>query len=314
MQRILVTGGAGFIGSWLVKNLLESGHEILVYDSLERGKPEFLPDSANLRFVKGDILDEKMLSAVFEGFQPQIVIHLAAMHFIPDCVAKPRLALRINAEGAQAILDECKRSCVKKVIIASSAAVYPIRELPHKESEPINASEVYDNVYSVTKVVNERLLDEFSKRYADKVCIGLRIFNAFGPHETNPHLIPDIISELKNGDIIRLGNTESERDYVYVEDLADAIAKLAINYSQLGFDVFNIGAGQGHSAVDIVKAIAQLTGRPLRIEHVETKKRKIDRKFLIADISKIREATGWQPKTSFEEGLSRLLKYEGLVK
>jgi UDP-glucose 4-epimerase len=295
-KKILVTGGAGFIGSNLVKILVSAGAEVLVYDNFSVGKRTFLPpEERNLSIKNGDILDAENLALALSSFSPNIVIHLAAMHFIPYCEKYPAEALRVNLVGAQNVIEACNESTAQ-LIFASSAAVYPISNKPLREDDQITLEGIYGSVYGVTKAAGEILIRHHSEKSKIK-CLALRLFNNYGPNETNPHLIPHILEEMKKGNTINLGNVRPKRDYIYVDDTCRAIVYLFSDKNQFG--IYNVGTGKEYSAEEIVKIISK-----------KTRKRKRDRMHLLADISKITKATSWKPEIDLKKGLQQLVKYE----
>lgn len=223
MQRILVTGGAGFIGSHLVPRLLEAGHHVLTIDNLSFGKMTYLPlTSDTFEFVKSDITDKVILAKILKKFEPQIVIHLAAIHYIPYCNAHPVKTTEINIMGTRILFEFCRKIELDLLFFASTAAVYPIRDVANSENSQLGPIDIY----GYTKVIGEDLAKLFYLETNIKTIIG-RLFNVYGPNETNPHLIPEIIDQLKSGKReVHLGNLEPKRDYIHVEDVVTSIITL----------------------------------------------------------------------------------------
>ena len=308
-NKILVTGGAGFIGSCLVKNLLLKRFKVLVYDNFFTGKFENLPKSneSYLTIVEGDIIDQEKLSDSLEKFQPSLVFHLAGLHYIPYCNKHPLETLRVNVEGTQSILEVCKRLEIEKIIFTSSAAIYRAVDYALQEKEYISPIDSY----GFSKFFAEKLIELFHTSTATP-CIIARLFNVYGPNETNPHVIPHIIDQLKSKHTLELGNLNPKRDYIYVGDVASALITLA--QFDTDFDIFNIGNGKEYSVQDIINVCGKILVRNLRVVSKERLCRKIDRLHLLSDISKIKSATGWSPKFDLETGLIRLLKSEGIIK
>lgn len=302
-MKTLVTGGAGFIGSCLVTELLQDGHDVLVYDNFSTGHPEFLPGRhPHLRVVKGDILDYECMTATMRDWQPDVVFHLAAIHYIPYCNAHRREALRVNVEGTQSVLDACWDTRVERVIAASTAAVYGISDRPNLEADcpaPVD-------VYGASKWFDELLIQQFCQDTGIS-CLVARLFNVYGPNETNPHVIPEIVQQAVSGYDIELGNLDVCRDFVYVKDVAQAFIAMA-SARDASFDVFNVGTGHEYSARDIVRVCEIILQRKLHARSVAARRRTIDRPHLLADCAHIQRIIGWQPRYDLQAGLAELLQ------
>jgi UDP-glucose 4-epimerase len=301
IQRILVTGGAGFIGSAVIKALQQYPVEIVVIDDLSFGNRAFvdLPDS---QFKVLDILDRDGVEAVFAEFQPHWVLHLAAVHFIPWCNQHPYEAADINIRGTMHILDAAQKAQVKGVLFASTAAVYPIADHALAETHPTGPLDIY----GLSKLTGERLCHEFFLRsgIATVVC---RFFNAFGPNETNPHLIPEIAAQINAGErVLRLGNQAPKRDFIHTSDMAQAVIALMEHFNQ-GFDIFNLGRGIEYSVLEIAAAFGNALGAEVQVEIDPAKVRKTDRLHLLADITKLKAFTGWSPRVGIDEGIATLI-------
>ena len=301
---VLVTGAAGFIGSALCERLHSMGHRVVGYDNLSRGRREFLPQG--VRLVEGDIRDATRLQETVAASKPDWLIHLAAMHFIPECIVKPQETIDVNVGGTGRVLETCRGSSVRSVIFASSAAVYAPTDRPCvEEATPLRPLEVYGE----SKVAAEQLVRAFQNETGIPTSI-LRLFNAIGRNETNPHVVPHILESLKTSDVIRLGNIEPRRDYIDTRDLAEAIVEVADTSD--GLRVFNVGTGVAHSVKDVVDLLRRILDRPIRVEQDPARMRSTERMLLAADIRQIRRATRWAPRTSLEETLRDLLEPYGL--
>jgi UDP-glucose 4-epimerase len=306
-ERILVTGGAGFLGSHLTRQLLADGHQVGVVDDLSFGRRDHLPAGhPRLHFAAIDIRRRAELAAFFTAFRPQAVIHLAALHFIPYCNAHPVEAAEINILGTDNVLACCEVVQPQAVFVASTAAVYAINDHANAETSAIGPTDIY----GITKYTCERLAELHQRRSNGRVVAG-RLFNIYGPNETNPHVIPEIVAQVKAGaSQIELGNIEPKRDFIHTSDVAAAIWALiaaAARWPTPGFEVFNIGSGVEHSVAEIVQLCAELTGREIRIVQTAARIRQVERMHLVADISRLQAATGWGPKMDLRAGLAALL-------
>lgn len=190
VQRVLVTAGAGFIASHLVDVLLTREDPVCVIDNLSYGRRQFLPgERAKFRFVEGDILDLDLVLQVLSDVRPTLVYHLAAIAHIPTCESRPLLALRVNVEGTQSVLTAVSiTSGVQRIVFASSGAVYDILDGPLTEDSAV----VPYDIYGASKVAGEHLVRINAKRTGVRGIVA-RLFNAVGPRETNPHLVPDVL-------------------------------------------------------------------------------------------------------------------------
>ena len=306
MKKIFITGGAGFIGSAIVRKLINNGYEVIVYDNLSYGKKHFLPKSDSLIFIEGDINETDRLKKLMIDFDPFSVYHLAAIHFIPDCNSNPSRALKVNTIGTESVLNACNNNGIKQIIVASTAAVYPINDFPNIEdktpAKPID-------IYGYSKLFSEMLLKKFQNETGIQ-SIALRLFNAVGPRETNPHVIPHIFLSAKDTDLIPLGNLEPRRDYIHVDDIASAFLKVTRNRNDVNaFDIFNVGSGKEYSVVDLIIMIGNILGRELKVEKKDERVRNVERMHLVSNISKIKKLIGWKPKLNLEEALLDTAKY-----
>ena len=303
--RVLVVGGAGFIGSHLVDVLLSSQCAICVYDDLSCGRRTHLPKEGNsFRFVQGNILDIELLQQVVVWWDPQVIYHLAAIHHIPTCEAEPERALRINVEGTQCVLRASQDSSrLERLVFTSSGAIYDDSETPLDEGSPIRPRDIY----GVCKVASEYLVTLGATQMGVPITIA-RLFNTVGPRETNSHLIPEIIEQIARGQReITLGNLEPRRDYVHVRDVAEALYALVRFDQRTDCEVFNIGSGQEYSVKEVIEMCAEVLGDPLHIVQSASKIRQVDRLNQLAGLQKIKREVGWQPVRSLRQALQELL-------
>jgi UDP-glucose 4-epimerase len=302
MMRVLVTGGAGFIGSCLVDELLRNGSDVLVFDNFATGRRDLLPTHhAQLTVVEGDIVSDGRLASTVQAFDPDAVVHLAGIHYIPYCNAHRAETLRVNVEGTQSVLEASQRAAVRRVVIASTAAVYGVSDKVNRESDPPAPVDIY----GCSKWFDETLLRQFHQEFG-VACVAARLFNVYGPNETNPHVIPHILEEVMKTDEIELGNLDVCRDFVYVKDVGRALIAL-VAAEGIDFGIFNVATGAEHSVRDIVHICEDIVGRELRIRSVATRQRHIDRQHLRADCSRIRQAIGWQAQYDLRAGLAETM-------
>ncbi|HEY7830557.1 MAG TPA: NAD(P)-dependent oxidoreductase [Solirubrobacteraceae bacterium] len=300
-MRVLVTGAAGLIGRVSMRLLEQSGHEVLGTDL--HPCPAGLAD---LSWRRLDIRRGEQVRETLAASRPEAVVHLAARHFIPWCERFPAATLHTNVVGSQNVIEGVLEAGARKLVFASSAAVYGSSPRALNETSPLGP----DDVYGTSKVMGEQLVKLARGRGAGFDAVLLRLFNTIGPGDGNPHLLPRLLAELRGGgEQVRLGNLDSVRDYVFVEDVARAIVA-AVERDLPGLNAVNVGSGQGRSVQEVVRALAEQVGRELRIVSVSTRRRAVDRPFLVADTSRAGALLGWEPLVSFEQGLARTLHAE----
>jgi UDP-glucose 4-epimerase len=306
-ESVLITGGAGFVGQALVARCLADGHVVTVIDNLCAGNLDHLRlFRKEITFHKLDILDVASVRVAMEEAKPEIVFHLAAHHFIPFCNSHPQETLRVNVEGSYTVLSEAARLGTHVAVLTSSGALYPSQTDPL--SEGIKAAPV--DIYGLSKQLMEQAA-QFIANTSNMTCVAARLFNVYGPHETNPHLIPEIIAGLHRGSVVRLGNIDTKRDYIYVEDAGDLLYECSKLRS--GYSVVNVGTGSEYSAQEIVDTIARLLGSEVKIDIDDSRKRAVDKMHQRADTRRLESFTGARARISLAEGLGRLLAYEGIT-
>lgn len=310
-MKILVTGGAGYIGSHFAKYLIGNNHKVCVLDNLSRGHREAVPQNAE--FVKADLLDPESLNGAIKIFQPEAVVHFAAFAYVGESVEKPEIYYLNNVVGSYNLIRACVENGVKNFVFSSTCSIYgnpvkvPISE--EQDSNPINP-------YANTKLIIETLLHDFETAHGMKsVC--LRYFNAAGAdtnseigesHEPESHLIPLVIftAQKKRVKILVFGNDYETpdgtciRDYIHVNDLADAHLR-ALNYLADGGEstIINLGTGDGNSVLEIIEKSKKITGKEIPIEVVG--RRAGDPAILVADNKKAQTVLGWKPQFGIEE-------------
>ena len=221
-RSALITGGAGFIGSHIADRLLALGHRVVAFDNFAIGRENniaHLRSNPAFSLVRGDITDRDALSRLVKDNAVDVIFHLAAVHYIPFCTAHPYEAMRINVLGTQAVIDAAAAGPTERLVFASTSDVYAVKDAPLVEDDPVGPYTVYGN----TKMMSERLLWLATTMNPKMSAAVARLFNVYGPRETNPHVLPEILDQLKNGAAtVRLGNLWPRRDFVFVEDVADA--------------------------------------------------------------------------------------------
>jgi UDP-glucose 4-epimerase len=306
-MRVLVTGGAGYIGSTAVDILLSQGYEISVIDDCSTGHEDSLP--AGINFIKGSILSDEDLARALHGCDA--VMHFAGKSLVGESVKQPELYRKVNVKGTRALLDAMHKSGVKKLVFSSSAATYG-----EPEQVPITeaASTKPTNPYGETKLeIDQMISAEADTR--ELSAVSLRYFNVAGAHKSergwlaerhNPetHLIPNILKSTIDKPVEIYGTDwptpdgTCVRDYVHVVDLIEAHIKALNILRPSAHDIYNLGSGEGYSVKVVVAAAAKATG--YEIPTINSPRRAGDPAVLIADISKAKKKLGWAPTLGIE--------------
>lgn len=304
-MKVLVTGGAGYVGSHACKALATAGYEPVVYDNLIFGHRDNVKWGP---FEMGDILDHERLSAVMVRHRPQVVMHFAAFAYVGESVVDPAKYYRNNIAGSQVILDAMRRNAIAQFVFSSSCATYGIpSELPITEEMAQNPI----NPYGYTKWVVERMLADYGRAYGLRWA-AMRYFNAAGcdpdgeigeRHDPETHAIPLALrAALGSGPTFKVFGTDYDtpdgsalRDYVHVSDLAAAhVAAIHYLSSESDSQAFNLATGRATSVLELLSAVEKATGRSVPVEMA--KRRVGDPPRLLASNEKARRLLGWVPQ------------------
>ena len=320
-KKILVTGGAGYIGSHTLIELIAAGFTPVVYDNLSNSSPTSLARvqqivGQSIEFIEGDILDTQLLAKTFAAHDFTAVIHFAGLKAVGESVAKPLWYYQNNVAGTLNLLDAMTNAQVKNLIFSSSATVYGDPEaLPIVESSPRSAT----NPYGQSKLMIEHMLEDLAKADKHWQLISLRYFNPIGAHHTgtigeNPNGIPNnlmpYVSQVAVGKLPQLsvfGNDYDTvdgtgvRDYIHVVDLAKghvAALQYLEKQTQLGFEPINLGTGKGTSVLELVNAFIKTTGQP--VPYSIAPRRPGDIASCYASSDKAKHLLGWQAEFDIE--------------
>ncbi len=296
MQRIkvVITGGAGFLGKYLCRSLLESGAEVI---SLDRTDSKV--DGAQ-NYV-ADVLDPESIEKHIRW--SDVVIHLAALTAHEDIVGDPYKALEINLQGTRNVLDAFIASPAKQFIFPSTGKVYGKPQyLPYDEQHPLNPS----TLLGKSKRITELLIDFYSTN-TEKSLIILRIFNVYGPYQKENFLIPTILKQLENQkSSIILGDIEAKRDYIFIDDVVKAFIMVMQNNPK-GLNIFNVGTGRSYSAKEIVGIMEKILNRKIEMKVDSARFRKDEFADERADTTEI-ATLGWKADFDIFEGLKQTVQ------
>jgi len=304
--RIVVTGGAGFVGKHLLDWLVGRGHEALVIDDFSTGRIAHLPLGVAVERRDLTEVSAKTLAALLSDFGAQGVVHLAAMHFIPDCMARPERTFQVNTQVTHTLVEALAQHPVQRIAIASTMDVYAVADRPHAETDTLEPA----NVYGLSKALSEEIIGVGLRRGAFSSAIALRLANVYGPNETNPHLIPDVVQRLLNrtGDALMMGYLGASRDFVFVKEVAAAFGT-AVTAGPDGFHRLNVGTGRPVAVRHVVRTLQRLLGddRPMRED--EAVFRVFDRLSLTPQVAAIEAVLGWRATWALADGLAEVVQH-----
>ena len=303
-MRILVTGGAGYIGATAVAMLLDAGYEVTVLDDLSTGHEDSVPELA--KFIKGSLLSDSDLDRALDGCDA--VMHFAAKSLVGESVEKPELYQQVNVGGSKALFEKMKAKGINKIVLSSTAATYgEPKRIPISESD----EPAPKNPYGATKLEIDRMV-----AVAGFSAISLRYFNVAGAlkskngwlaerHNPETHLIPNILKATESAPVKIFGTdwpTQDGtciRDYIHVVDLIEAHIKALENLPAGKHEIINLGSGDGYSVKQVIAAAEKALGH--KIPAIASERRAGDPAVLIADISKAKSYLNWQPTHGIDQ-------------
>jgi len=308
-MRILITGGAGFIGSHLCEKYTKENHTVICLDNFLSGdlvNIRHLLDYRNFKLVKGDIRDYELLEHVCRDVD--VIFHLAAQIHVDRSYVEPKLTYDINVMGTQNVLEVARFHDIKKVIHASTSEVYgSALYAPIDEMHPLNAP----HPYGASKIAADRMMNAYMHTYGMNIAL-LRFFNVFGPRQRDIGYggVISIFTRrvMSNTPPIIFGNGEQTRDYTYVEDVVKGY-DLALNHESPIKEPLNLGTGKEVTINEIADKIIKLCGKEKVMKPVHVDPRIGEVKRLIANSDKAKQILGWQPDYDFDEGLNKFVTW-----
>jgi len=307
-MKILITGGAGFIGSHLCEKYTKEGHTVLCLDNFINGNLiniRHLLNYRNFKLINGDIRDFDLLEKIMRDVD--VVFHLAAQIHVDRSIIEPKLTYEINVLGTQNILEVARMYDVEKIIHASTSEVYGSAQYaPMDEKHPLNAP----HPYGASKIAADRMCYAYIQTYGMNICI-MRPFNIFGPKQKDSGYggVISLFTKrvLSNMPPIIYGDGEQTRDYTYIDDIVDAY-DLILNNKPIR-EPINFGTGKEIKIIDLANEIIELCGKGGNIKPVHVEPRPGEVRRLVADISKAKELLGWEPKYTIEKGLRKFIDW-----
>jgi len=307
-MNFLITGAAGFLGSSLANNLAREGHQVRGLDDLSTGDPQSL--SPDVHFTRGDVSDRPKLWTLLQ--EVDVVYHLAARVSVPESVLYPRDYNTVNVGGTVALMEAMRDVGVRRVVLASSGAVYgDLAEQPLQEAVIPNPR----SPYAVSKLAAEYYVRTIGGLWGIET-VSLRIFNAYGPGQhlpaSHPPVVPYFLRQAqRGGTLVVHGDGNQTRDYVYVDDIVNAMVAAA-TAPENNQQIINIGSGRDTSVRELVHLVLEVTGGNPEMVYSPRNERGPAR--MCADISLAREKLGYQPQVSLRQGLLFTLEQDGLLR
>ena len=315
MKTYFITGGAGFIGSSLSTRLVKEGNKVVAIDNfcdfydtkIKENNVKDLLQNESFKLYRADIRDRQALKKIFAENEIDVVMHLAAMAGVRPSIENPVLYQEVNCMGTQNILEEMKAHNVKNLVMASSSSVYGnCKEVPFREDMIVDFA---ISPYAATKKANEVMTHVYHKLFNMNV-IMLRFFTVYGPKQ-RPDLAINKFTRLMLNDeeIPMFGDGSTSRDYTYIDDIVDGIIK-SCNYTMSHenvYEILNLGNSSPVSLKEMINTIAKTIGVEAKIKQLPMQPGDVDRTF--ADVSKAKDLIGYEPKTSFEDGIRNFVNW-----
>jgi len=309
--KILITGGAGFVGSHLCDKYTKEGNTVICLDNFMSGNLtniRHLLSYRNFKLINGDVRDFDLLEKIMTDVE--VVFHLAAQIHVDRSIIEPKLTYDINISGTQSILELARRYDVRKVIHASTSEVYGTAQYtPMDEKHPLNAP----HPYGASKTAADRMCYAYKQTYGIDIAI-MRLFNIFGPRQRDTGyggVISIFVRRALNGmPPIVYGDGKQTRDYTYIEDALSAYDAV-LNYKGVLDGPINFGTGREVKIIDLANRIIKLTGQQGKIKPVHVEPRPGEVQRLIADISQAKKLLKWEPKCTLDEGLKKFVDWYG---
>ncbi len=312
-KKIVLTGCAGFLGTHVLEILLENNAFVIGIDNLEWGNEEFINkyiNHKNFVFKRISISDLDSVSECFSQ-DTYAVIHLAALHYIPDAIKNPTKTIDYNVKGTQVLLEASRKSNCK-FWFASTGDVYTSSE--SKLIEDVTDTDPF-NIYGLSKLLGEKLIKLESMISVDKTFFIGRIFNLYGPRETNPHFIPEMVKQLKKAKSsdfnIKVGDLSPLRDMVYIEDAAKALLD-TLKLKHKGVSIFNLATGNNISMAKLLDHLSHITNIKINTTIDPARLRKVDRACLDPEVKKLKKMIGWVPSPDIVAGLEKMFSIESI--
>jgi len=311
-KKILVTGGAGFIGSHLCEALVAAGHEVVVLDDFNDYYDPAVKEAnlgglrGKIEIVRGDISDDAVVVDTFTRHRFDGVFHLAARAGVRPSIANPRLYFSTNMDGTLNLLEACRHHGVKFLVFASSSSVYGVNtKVPFAETDLIERT---ISPYAATKLAGEQMCSNYSHLFGLR-CACLRFFTVYGPRQRPDLAISKFTAAMLAGrPIDRYGDGSTARDYTYVDDIVRGILAAADYTEQSPFEIFNLGGAATTTLAELIGMVEKATGCEAEIRQLPDQPGDVPRTY--ADVSKAERLLGYRPQVAISEGITRYVAWQ----
>ncbi len=310
-RHVLVTGGAGFIGSHLCERLLERGARVSALDNfddfydpaLKRDNLAAALAHERFRLIEGDIRDTALLDRLFAEDPVDVVVHIAARAGVRPSIAEPLVYASVNVDGTLAVLEAMRKGGCRKLVFASSSSVYGERtEVPFRESDPVERP---ISPYAATKRANELMIATWHHLYRIEANC-LRFFTVYGPRQRPDLAIAKFAHKMVRGEPITIyGDGSAERDFTYIDDIMDGVLRALERFD--GYQIYNLGESRTTSVAALVRMLEEALGIEARVRHADPQPGDVPRTF--ADIERARTRLGYAPSVPIEEGIARYVAW-----
>ena len=304
MKKVLITGGAGFIGANFVYKFLELGYEVNVFEKKETNFWRIAKVKSQINFYSPDLTDCIQTEKIISEIKPEIVMHFAAYGAYQRFQQDINLTIETNLKGTINLINACQKSGVRCFINTGTNSEYGIKDAPMKEMDVLEA----DNLYAITKAASTMYCQMMARKFGFPVAI-IRPFAVYGYFEERERLIPTIIKSCLMNAKLELSGPDSVRDFIFVEDLIDGYLSAVKNIEKIKGEIFNLGSGKQNTISQVVGTIKELTGSNIEPLYGEIKMAQTEPQNWLADISKARNILNWEPKYNLKTGLERIIEW-----
>ena len=303
-KRVLITGGAGFVGSNFVYKFLELGNKIYVFEKEGVNLWRIQNIKNQITIYHPNLLDYKEAKEIIKKIKPDIVLHFATYGAYQKFQQDINLTIDINLNGTINLINACKEVGVECFIQTGTSSEYGIKEKPMKETDPISP----DNFYAVTKGATTMYCQMMAQKFNFPVVI-MRLFAVYGPFEDKERLIPTIIRAYLNKVPPKLSNPKSVRDFIFIDDIVNSYILAIKHIKKVKGEIFNIGYGKQYNIDEVVRVVKKLTTSKVNPIYGSTKPSQTEPKKWVANISKAKKILNWTPKYSLESGIKKNIEW-----
>lgn len=300
MKKVLITGGAGFIGANFVYTFLDLGYQVFVIERKEANlwRIDAIKNKINIYHV--DLTDYKALEDFILKLQPNIILHFATYGAYQAKQQDIKTTIDTNLLGTINLVNACSKIKFDCLINTGSSSEYGVKNKPMKETDVLEP----DNLYGITKSAANQYCQMMAKKFNFPV-VTIRPFAVYGYFEEKERLVPSIITSCLKNTTLKLSSPDSVRDFIFIEDVMDAYVSAIKNIEKIKGEIFNVGRGEQYTISDVVTLVQKITGSKLKPQYHQTKAAQTEPKTWVADISKAKKLLHWKPNHTFEQGLKK---------